>query len=758
MMAWHPSPEHLRLALVTGIFPPDIGGPATHVADLREELALRGHRVTVVTLWNGPNTRTDGGVVRFPRRWPWPVRLTAVTRWLASHGRAHDLVYATGLHPAAAAGARVATLPLVAKVVGDPAWERAARLGLTNASFESFQRHRQGAWSAGAMRWLRDWSLLRADAVAVPSEYLRQVVKGWSWLLDPVVIPNGVRLRVPPDVPRRPGRDLRALCVGRLVAHKHLDRVLDSVAAVDEVTLDVVGDGPERSRLEAQVQDRGMTERITFHGSLDRDGVARAMAAADALVLASSYEGLPHVAIEALAAGTPIVSPPVGGMAEVLTDGSNGLAVDPPSALELGRALMRLRDDPALRERLARGAREAAGQWTIERSVDLLEALLRDTVRRPRAVFVGKSVIPRPPGPDLERKFGTMSRHVSPIVVATGRPGRERFGGARLVILPEVMPAPLGGAIFYTLGPVAALFSALGRRPSAVICQSPYEAFGTVALSRLIPASTRPRTVVEVHGDWRTAARLYGNPARSILAPVADSAARWALRRADRVRVVSTFLEDLVGRADYRGPVDQFPAFTSFGLFHDGEIAPVPSEPRVAFVGTLDRTKGVDILLEAWWMVSEKLPEARLAVAGEGSGRPLLVAQARNLGLDESVVFLGRQTTREVKALLDRSSLLVLPSRSEGMGRAILEAFARARPVVASRVGGIPDLVEDGSTGILVPPEDPDALAQAIASVLQDREQLQRMGTAGRRWVLDHNPLEEFETGIERLSDWIRSL
>jgi glycosyltransferase involved in cell wall biosynthesis len=386
-----------------------------------------------------------------------------------------------------------------------------------------------------------------------------------------------------------------------------------------------------------------------------------------------------------------------------------------------------------------------------------LEALFRDTVRRPRAVFLGKSVVPRPPGADLERKFGIMSRHVSPIVIASGRPRKERLGGARLVILPDVMPGLLGGAIFYTLGPVAALFSALGRRPSAVICQSPFEAVGTVALSRVIPSSLRPRTVVEVHGDWRTAARLYGRPARLSLASVADSAAGWALRRADRVRVVSTFLEDLVRRADYRGSMDRFPTYSNFGLFYDGEIAPVRTEPRVVFVGTLDRTKGVDILLQAWRIISEKVPQAHLALVGEGRSRPLLVAQARNLGLGDSIRFLGHQTSSQVKTVLDRSSLLVLPSRSEGMGRVILEAFARARPVVASRVGGIPDLVEDGSTGILVPPGDPGALAEAIASVLQNREQLQRMGAAGRRWVLDRNPLEEFESGIERLARWIDS-
>jgi glycosyltransferase involved in cell wall biosynthesis len=756
MRARPPSPKPLRLALVTGIFPPDIGGPATHVLDLQQEFVLRGHQVTVVTLWDGPNPQWDRGVVRFPRRWPWPVRLAAVTRWIASRGKGHDLVYATGLQPAAAAGARIAGLPLVAKVVGDPAWERAARLGLTKASFESFQRQSRGASRAGAMRWLRDWSLLRADSVVVPSRYLSEIVKGWApGRLDPVVIPNGVRLRLPPDAPRQSGTDLRALCVSRLVAHKHLNRVVNAVASLEGVTLDVVGDGPERASLEAQVDDLGMRARINFHGSLDRDGVARMMGAADVLVGASSYEGLPHVAIEALVSGTPIVSPPVGGMTEVLTDRRNGLVVDPPTVFGFTRALARLRDDPALRETLAKGAEETGGEWTIERCADQLESLFQDTVRRPRAVFLGKSAVSQPPGADLERKFGIMSKHVSPVVIATGVPTKERLAGAQLIVLPEVLQGPLGGAIFYSLGPIAALFSALGRRPSAVVCQSPFEAVGTLALARLTPSFLRPRIVVEVHGDWRTAATLYGSPGRSIVAPAADAAARWAIRRADRVRVVSAFLKDLVGDLDYRGSLDSFPAYSNFDLSTDGDVAPLPNEPRVAFVGRLDRAKGVDVLLEAWSIVSQKLPEARLAVAGEGPLRQSLVSQRRSLELNDSIAFLGSQTTGEVKDLLDRSFLLVLPSRSEGMGRVILEAFSRGRPVVASRVGGIPGVVEDGVTGILVPPEDPDALAEAIAALLQDREKVLRMGAAGRRFVLSRSALQGFESGIERLAGWI---
>jgi glycosyltransferase involved in cell wall biosynthesis len=129
----------MRVVIVTGIFPPDIGGPATHAGDLQDELAGRGHTAIVVSLTDSPHVDERADLVRYPRRWPWPLRLVAVTWWLVRHRRTYDVVYATGLHPAATAGARLARRPVVAKVVGDPAWERARRLGLLTTAFDEFQ-------------------------------------------------------------------------------------------------------------------------------------------------------------------------------------------------------------------------------------------------------------------------------------------------------------------------------------------------------------------------------------------------------------------------------------------------------------------------------------------------------------------------------------------------------------------------------------------------------------------------------------------
>jgi glycosyltransferase involved in cell wall biosynthesis len=748
----------MRVALLTGIFPPDIGGPATHSADLREELSRLGHRVTVATLWDGSDTDRRPGLIRFPRRWPWPARLAAVAAWLVDNRHRYDVVYATGLHPAAVAGARLADRPVVVKIVGDSAWERGRRLGLTEQDFERFQQARGGSARMRGMRWVRNWSLRHATAIMTPSEYLARVVEGWlEGPADVRVIANGVRR--PPMGGGPSGSDdagLRTIFVGRLVAHKRVGLLLEAVAATPGVSLEIVGEGPERTRLEDRARELMVDDRVTFTGAAAHDEVLERMAQAHALLLVSDYEGLPHVAIEALACGVPLVALPVGGTGSILHDGENAIVLPDASHQAIARALETLHDDAELRQRLADGARRSGAEWGMGRcATQVAELLERAVSPKPKAIFIGKSRIPTPVTEDFRRKLEILVRHVEPTVVGVGRPGVQAAGRAGLVRLPARLTAGLGGALFYSLGPALAVSLAAGRHRCAIVCQSPYEGFGALVLASGLPRSLRPRVVVEVHGDWRTAARLYGGRARRPLASFSDRAAVWAVRRADRVRVVSESLERMVLETGYGGDIDRFIAYSDMAEFLSVPLLAPPAEPRVAYVGALDGPKGADLLLEAWTQVITHVPAARLLIAGDGPLREDLVARCARLGLNGTAEFVGHLSSSEVRALLDGCSCLVVPSRSEGLGRVALEAMARARPVVAAKVGGLPELVEEGRSGRLVGPEDPEQLAAAIVELLQDPDELEKMGREGRRRALERDPLAEFESGIARLAAWV---
>lgn len=154
-----------------------------------------------------------------------------------------------------------------------------------------------------------------------------------------------------------------------------------------------------------------------------------------------------------------------------------------------------------------------------------------------------------------------------------------------------------------------------------------------------------------------------------------------------------------------------------------------PAGPAVV-VARLSPEKDIANLIRAAAIVVAGDPAFRLEIAGDGPCREDLVRLAAELRLGDRVTFLGE--IREVPALLGRASLFVLPSRTEGISLTLLEAMARGLPIVATRVGGNPEVVADGTTGLLVPPQDPAGLAAAIATLRRDPFEAQAMGRAGR--------------------------
>ncbi|HET8646158.1 MAG TPA: glycosyltransferase [Vicinamibacteria bacterium] len=155
--------------------------------------------------------------------------------------------------------------------------------------------------------------------------------------------------------------------------------------------------------------------------------------------------------------------------------------------------------------------------------------------------------------------------------------------------------------------------------------------------------------------------------------------------------------------------------------------------PLALFLGRLSPVKGPDVLVEAMRLLRDRQPTAAFVFAGEGNLRPSLEAAVRAHGLADRTVFAGFVPRERVGEYLAACDLLVLPSRSEGLPHAVLEAMACARPVVASAVGGVPEAVEHGVTGALVPPEDPAALAAALEPLLADSGLRAAQGAAGRR-------------------------
>jgi glycogen(starch) synthase len=166
----------------------------------------------------------------------------------------------------------------------------------------------------------------------------------------------------------------------------------------------------------------------------------------------------------------------------------------------------------------------------------------------------------------------------------------------------------------------------------------------------------------------------------------------------------------------------------------DIPLAPLPvEEPRLVCAGRLVSDKGFDVALAAMALLMERFPKLQMTIVGDGPERIRLGQQAMDLGLGKAVTFVGWVDPGEIPTFMKSATIVIMPSRwEEAFGLVALEAALTARPVVATRVGGLPEVVVDGETGLLVPKDDSPALAVALAFLLDHPQQAVAMGAAGR--------------------------
>jgi glycosyltransferase involved in cell wall biosynthesis len=357
----------MEILITTGIFPPDIGGPATYVPTIAKALAERGHQVTVLTTSEPENLQWDDSIYPFlvfrinRRQKIWLRSLKCIAEILRL-GRTVNVIYANGIYFETAIANKFLQKPLVMKIVGDEAWERSVRRGWTKDNFEDFQQRCQ-SWQAELLKRHRSWVVRQADRVIVPSQYLANWIVKWgvpteriAVIYNAAEIPDGVEpLPIPLKTP------IKAVTVGRLIPLKQVDRLIEALREIPELGLVVVGDGPERPRLERIAQELGVSGRVYFAGQRSKKETLSLMAACDFFVLNSTHEGLPHAILEAMALGLPVIATAVGGTPEVVRDGETGVLVLEQNGVI--KALLTLARDPAFRRRLG----EAARQWISDR-------------------------------------------------------------------------------------------------------------------------------------------------------------------------------------------------------------------------------------------------------------------------------------------------------------------------------------------------------------------------------------------------------
>ncbi|GAY14658.1 glycosyltransferase [Mycobacterium sp. shizuoka-1] len=581
-----------------------------------------------------------------------------------------------------------------------------------------------------------------------------------------VVLPNGV---AEPDVTRAgwevraeidvPDGHLLAVCASLMRPEKGHADLIEAVRLLpDDVPLVVAlaGDGPLLDGFRSSVEaDPVLAERIRILGF--RRDVPDLIAAADFVVQPSLEDALPTSLISALAGGRPIVATDVGGIPDIVGPGC-GLLVEPadPAALSAAIAEMAsmIRADPQALKAIRRATRQ---RYETRFSADVWAKNLRALYDRVLDGGVVGSVrrvalVEFPPSGGLFQfslQLGeALARAGERVDVITG-PSPEllsREPGCQVVsILPTWHPTAgadlpellrLGRRVIragrHTAAWVVLLARLIQTRPGVVVWSAwrfPIDGWGVHAVRKALPNAVlalvahEPRPLVEQPGQdglYKTSAlmtralgRAYGD--LDVVFVLGESAKRVLLQTwpiTAPVHVIPHGDEGIFDAAGLPGVLNTGPVALSFG--------------------TVTAYKGIDTLLKAWPAVRARVGDAALVIAG-ALGPDMDESQLRaQIPPGAGVTLnLGYVPISDVTQYFSAARCVVLPyKRSSQSGVAHL-AYTLGRPVVATRVGDIPDVVRDGVSGLLVPPDDPDALAQALIRVLTDPELAAAMGKAG---------------------------
>lgn len=314
-----------------------------------------------------------------------------------------------------------------------------------------------------------------------------------------------------------------------------------------------------------------------------------------------------------------------------------------------------------------------------------------------RVLFIGVTKYDLEKNIHLRKKFEGLGRGIEPYVLAKGKMtfGRKIFG-AEFYLLPP--------SFFWLLAPKFAFWLCLVKKIDVIVCQGPLL---EGLLGTILKKMFKKELIVEIHGDWEE--RL---PA---LKNVLTFFAKISLKNADKIRGVADYL--IIIKAKKFAPDKPyflFPTFTDLDQFL--EEKDIKFGNFILLVGRDDPVKGIKYLIEAFSKIEKDFPDFKLILVGEG--------------LPE-----GKLSLEEVKNKMKDCYCLVLPSVTEGLPRVIMEAMALQKPVVASNVGGIPDLIKDGQNGFLFEVGNSNELAEKLRTLLNNKALAIEMGKRGREFI-----------------------
>ena len=373
--------------------------------------------------------------------------------------------------------------------------------------------------------------------------------------------------------------------------------------------------------------------------------------------------------------------------------------------------------------------------------------------------FLSSARYSNPLDATTDKKFRALSALGELFVIGfstTLRP--QRFTQrAHFYALPS-LPLPVLRYIeFFCAGFLLAVLLIFRRDCRVIIAQGPYEG-AAAAMAKLLArcAGKRVALIVESHGDFEADLFLqrrivFADAVRWMMRRVA----RFTLNRADALRAISHSTRQQLAAWRPDCPIVQFMAWTDIDAFFQAKDAvPKTIPPIVLYVGVLIPRKGILHLVNAFAAVINEFPQARLLLIGREDDPEYaqqLQERVRLLRLQRQVEFAADMPQAELARYMAQAHLFVLPSLSEGLGRVVVEAMAAGTPVIGSRVGGIPDMIQDGENGFLVPPGDELALAEKMRWMFEHPKKTVEFGQRANRFAMQFFSKEIYTQGYAML-------
>lgn len=371
----------ISVLIATGLYPPEIGGPATYTRMLEEKLPAHGFVLDVLPF----------GTVR---HLPKVVRHIAFGFELYKRAKHCDILYALDPVSVGLPALLVSKLrrkPFMVRLGGDYAWEQGQqRFGL-EADLDTYTHETISVpLRVRLLAAVQSFVVRRAKRVIVPSNYMKGIVHTWGATEEQLRTIYSALFPLSVEEAREAIRQQLnyqgpvIVSVGRLVPWKGFEALIDAVADLNDqgiaATLVIAGDGPLEDALQLKVKTMGLEGQVRLVGRLGKDALGAVIKGADVFALNTAYEGLSHQLLEVMDLGVPIVTTPVGGNAEIIQDGVQGLLVPCNDTQALAQSIRRFLDSPELRTRLIQNAKVRTKAFAQERVVEEIATIMRNEV------------------------------------------------------------------------------------------------------------------------------------------------------------------------------------------------------------------------------------------------------------------------------------------------------------------------------------------------------------------------------------------